>query len=571
MQVVAVVQVMSQKPIILKVRMFNGCVLPPPVSDDTMRYPILATRILVGLIVLSTCVGCTSWQEYFHNGCKVGPNYHPPSACAGRNWIDANDAGVRRSEQEVCDWWRVFHDPGLNALICTAYRQNLTLREAGARILQARAQLAIAQGELFPQTQNVTGSYQRIAQSRKTAQAAAASGSGFGGGPQFFDQWNLGFNLAWELDFWGRFRRSVEANADLLDASVANYDAALLTLLGDVATNYADMRTFQQRIKYAEDNVKIQKDTLAIVEARFKASTISELDVDQARTTVASTEADISQLQISLRQTILQLCTLLGMPPKDLAACLGPAPIPDAPPEVILGIPCDLLRRRPDVVSAERQLAAQAEQIGIAQAEFYPHLSITGTLGWAAKDFSHLFEPAALNSNIGPSFEWNILNYGRILNNVRFQDARFQELLAAYQQTVLNADQDVENGIVVFLRSKERTKFQQTAVNEAVKAVDVALKQYQAGTTDFTTVTQVQQVQVLQQDQLAQAQGQIADGLINVYRALGGGWQIRLTGCHDCLPPCPGPAAPTDLPPPPIMDEAPCAELLPTVQTRYVK
>ena len=164
-----------------------------------MRYPNLTTRIFLGVLALATCGGCTPWEQYFNNGCKVGPNYRPPSACAGRNWIDAKDAGVRRSEQEVCYWWRVFNDPGLNALICTAYRQNLTLREAGARILQARAQLAIAQGEFFPQTQNMTGSYQRIAQSRKTAQVAAASGSGFSGGPQFFDQWNLGFNLAWEI------------------------------------------------------------------------------------------------------------------------------------------------------------------------------------------------------------------------------------------------------------------------------------------------------------------------------------------------------------------------------------
>ncbi len=440
---------------------------------------------------------------------------------------------IHTSEEDLSHWWTVFNDPSLNDLICTAYHQNLTLREAGFRILQARAQLGIAVGEIFPQTQNFTADYMRIARSQ-----AASGGTGFG--PQFFNNWNFGFNLAWELDFWGQFRRAVEANADLLDASVENYDGAIVTLLGDVATNYANMRTFEQRIKYAEDNVKVQQDTLDIVEARFKVSTISELDVDQARSTLNSTKAAVEELQIGLRESITALCTLLGMPPEDLLARLGPAPIPTAPPEVAIGIPADLLRRRPDVRAAERNLAAQCAQIGIADADFYPHVSIIGTLGYSAANFNQLFQPSAFNSNVGPTLQWNLLNYFRLLNNVRLQDARFQELIATYQNTVLNANQDVENGIVTFLRGQSRTKFQQKAVDDAVKAVDVAVIQYKAGTTDFTTVTQVEQIQVQQQDVLAQAQGEIVTGLVQVYRALGGGWQIRLTNCNEHLPPCPG-------------------------------
>ena len=525
-------------------------------------------RIIVCLLLMPSLSGCTSWRDYVRNGFKVGPNYARPAAPVAEAWIDANDASVRKSENEVCDWWKVFHDPVLDSLICTAYRQNLTLRQAGFRILQARARLGIDVGNLFPQTQNATGSYQRIARSQQTSGA-------LGLGDQFFDQWNFGFNLAWELDFWGRFRRTIEADVDLLDASVEDYDAALVTLMGDVATNYVQMRTFEQRIKYAQDNVKIQKDTLSIVQARFDASTISELDLDQARTTVAATEAAISELEISLRQSILQLCILMGMPPEDLLARVGANTIPVAPPEVVLGIPADLLRRRPDVRASERRLAAQCAAIGIAESEFYPHISITGTLGWASQDLNHLFQPSALNSTVGPSFQWNLLNYGRILNNVRLQDARFQELIANYQNTVLVANQDVESGLVTFLRSKERTNFQQTAVNEAVKAVNIAVKQYRAGTTDFTTVTQVQQIQVQQQDQLAQAEGQIATGLIQVYRALGGGWQIRLTGCNELLPPpsaaaeLPSPSGPPMPPVPPqdgvapISLPAPQADLLP--------
>ncbi len=482
---------------------------------------------IVAVLLLSS-VGCTSVREYVNNGCKVGPNYHEPPAAVAPKWIDADDKRVVPGCDDHCQWWKVFKDPALDALICTAYHQNLTLREAGYRILQARAQLGIARGEFFPQTQNLTGSYTRFARSKETAGGPI--------GPRFFDQWDYGFNLDWELDFWGRFRRAIESQSDTLDASVADYDAALLTLLGDIATNYTQMRTFEQRIAYARENVKIQRDTLEIVEARFRASTISELDVDQARSTLNATQAAVSELEIGLRQTQNQLCTLLGIPPEDLMARIGAGPIPTAPADVVVGIPADLLRRRPDVRAAERRVAAQSEQIGIAMSDLYPHITIDGTLGGSAEKFSHLFSPGAFNSHISPSFRWDLLNYCRIANNVRFQDARFLELVAAYQNTVLAANQDVENGLVVFLRGQERTQFQQKSVDDAVAAVKVALLQYKAGTTDFTTVTQVEQIQVLQEDTLAQAQGEIVAGLIQVYRALGGGWQIRLTGCQECLP-----------------------------------
>jgi NodT family efflux transporter outer membrane factor (OMF) lipoprotein len=527
------------------------------------QRPKFVSHGLAALVLLLLC-GCTPCREYLRNGFKVGPNYGRPPAPVAQQWIDANDKRVQSEEDAntMCQWWGVFNDPILNDLICTAYHQNLTLRQAGFRVLEARAQLGIAIGNIFPQTQNASGNYMAIANSQETARGGA--GGGFG--PQFFNQWNFGFNLAWELDFWGRFRRAVEQDSDLLDASVEDYDGALVTLLGDIATTYANMRTFEQRIKYARDNVKIQQNTLSIVEARFKVSTISELDVDQARTTLEATEAAISELEISYRESIVQLCILMGMPPEDLITRIGLAPIPSAPTNVAVGIPADLLRRRPDVRAAERRLAAQCAAIGIAESEFYPHVSIDGTLGWSAQNLGHLFESSALNGSAGPSFTWNLLNYGRILNDVRFQNALFQELLAAYQNSVLTANQDVENGLVTFLRGQERTGHQQASVDAAVRAVNIAIKQYEAGTTDFTTVTQVEQIQVQQQDLLAQAQGEIATGLIQIYRALGGGWQIRLTDCNLQLPPpgaanvqganpetvpSPKPPSPQELPTPP--------------------
>ena len=496
-----------------------------------------------------TC-GCTTLQEYIQNGFKVGPNYSTPPAAVAPDWIDANDERLRKDSDDLSQWWTVFKDPVLDDLICHAYRENLTLREAGFRVLQARAQLAIARGELFPQSQTATGGYTRTAFSTEDANTIIPTAAGPVPLRQFFSTWDFGLNLSWELDFWGRIRRAIEANADDLDASVADYDDVLVTLLGDVASNYVELRTLEKRIEYARSNVELQRQTLTIAEARFKANVNNELDADQARSTLTQTEAEIPELEISLRQTSNRLCVLLGIPPEALREKLGSAAIPTAPPEAIVGIPADLLRRRPDVRRAERQAAAQCALIGVAEADWYPRFGINGTIGYSAEEFSRLFRPTALDGEVGPSFQWNILNYGRIRNNVRLQDAHFRELATAYQQAVLTANQEVEDGLAIFLHAQQRAKSQGESVEAAEKAVVIVTAQYKAGTVDFTRVTQVQQNLVLEQDTLAQAQGEIALGLIQVYRALGGGWQIRCTGCETTAAAPEEAAAGGKLPPP---------------------
>jgi NodT family efflux transporter outer membrane factor (OMF) lipoprotein len=500
--------------------------------------------------------GCTTLSEYVHNGFKVGPNYGRPPAPVAPEWIDADDKRVRTATDDLSKWWTVFHDPVLDSLICYAYRQNLTLREAAFRVLQARAQLCIDVGGLFPQRQQMTGDYTRNAVSRETANAQTVNGVGnLTTFKRWFQQFDYGFNLSWELDFWGRLRRTIESSRGTLQASVEDYDDVLVTLLGDVATNYTLFRTTQLRIKYARENVALQQKTLTIVEGRFKAGTTNELDVVQARSTLEQTEAGIQELEITLRQTGNQLCILLGVPPEELQARLGPGPIPTAPPEVAAGIPADLIRRRPDVRRAERHAAAQCAQIGVAEAEFYPIISLNGSFGWSSQYIGNLFKEQAVNGTFGPAYQWNILNYGRLLNNVRFQDARFQELVAFYQNSVLTAAQDVENGLVTFLRAQLRERSQAASVKDAERAVQIALAQYTQGAIDLTRVTLLQQNLVQQQDTLALAQGEIVTGLIQVYRALGGGWQIRLTGCE------PGPLPPTSAAPP--TEELPPPQLLP--------
>ncbi len=475
--------------------------------------------------------GCTSLSDYVHSGFKVGPEYAGASAAVAPNWIDAADAKVRAMPADLSRWWTVFNDPLLNDLIYHAYSQNITLKEAAARVLQARASLGVAEGDLFPQTQTSTGSY---------AQVESPQLPGFPPVKKFTQQVNLGFNLAWELDFWGRFRREVKAAGDQLEESVENYDAALVTLTGDVATNYVLMRQTQEQIALAKENVKLQEEVLKIVQARLDAGSATELDVDQAQTTLFETMATIPAFEITVRGSQNAICVLLGIPPTDLQAWMGERPIPAAPEEAVVGIPANLLERRPDVRSAERAAAAQSEQIGIAQTDWYPHISILGTLGYATtgQGLAHLFTPSAQNGSIGPSFQWNILEYGRIANNVRLQDAQFQASLLNYRAIVLNASQEAENGLVTYLKAHSESKELHDSVIAASKAYGIVVTQYRAGRVDFTTVSTIEQALVQVQLLYAQSLGQIDQGLIQVYRALGGGWELRLgPNCHSPLPP----------------------------------
>jgi NodT family efflux transporter outer membrane factor (OMF) lipoprotein len=480
----------------------------------------LATALVAGCL---SSAGCTTLSEYVHNGFKVGPNYKRPPAPVAEHWIDANDRRVRSEEEDDSHWWTVFNDPVLGDLIQSAYRQNLTLREAGFRVLQARASLGFAIGELFPQNQEMIGSYTRRGVSENVANRVATP-------KRWFSTWDYGFGLAWEIDFWGRFRRGIESAEDTLDASVENYDDVLVTLIGDVAANYVKYRTLEQQLAYARENVKLQTTILKLATARFTGGQTSKLDVNQAQANLSATELLVPQLEISIRETTNRLCLLLGIPPEDLRLKLGQGSIPTAPPSVAVGIPGDLLRRRPDVRRAEREAAAQCAQIGIAESDFYPQISLNATWGWAAEHLKDLFAHLSFRGSIGPAFRWEILNYCRILNNVRREDARFQELVSKYQQTALNANVEVEDGLVLFLRAQDEVRFANQSVVAQLESVKEAMAQYKNGLTDFNRVAFIEEQLVTRQNQLAQSQGDIALGLIQVYRALGGGWQIRCEG-----------------------------------------
>jgi NodT family efflux transporter outer membrane factor (OMF) lipoprotein len=477
---------------------------------------------LVAALLAILCTGCTSWQEYLHNGFKVGPNYREPCTATADHWIDSGNPHISSTAPNDAAWWQTLNDPVLNALIYSAYRQNLTLRVAGWRIMEVRAQRNIAAGNLFPQTQQATGSYTRTNVAPNTPAI----------GPPFnYDQWQVGTNLAWELDFWGRFRRAVEAADATLDASVENYDDVLVLLMSEVAQRYVDVRTAEQRLEYARKNVEIQRESLNLANMKYTNGATTRLDVTQGESTLGQTEAIIPPLESQRRQAMNQICILLGAPPQDIVNVLGGRqPIPTAPPEVALGIPADLLRRRPDVRRAEREVAAQSALIGFATSELYPHFSITGSIFLDAANFKDLFNSNSVGGNVGPSFNWNVLNYGRLVNGIRVQDARFQQLAATYQNLVLQANAEVENGVTRFLNAQLQVRFLTASTRAAEQSVQLVRSQYDAGKTDFNRVLVVEQALAQQQDQLALTVGAVVQNLVDIYKALGGGWQIRLDG-----------------------------------------
>ncbi len=472
-----------------------------------------------------------AWGGGGAGGCKVGPDYTRPAAPVADQWIDPAAAAPGEAPAPSPEWWTQFGDPVLEGLVRQALDQNLTLRAAGLRVLQARAVRGITAGEFFPQQQQAFGGIAANQFSENTPE---------GLGDNSLTRSSIGLQAAWELDFWGKFRRAIESSDAALLATVADYDTVLVALAADVAATYVQARSFQERLQLARSNVQLQEDTLRLTEIRFKAGAVSQLDVVTAKALLSSTQALIPQFEDGLRQSIVALCVLLGRTPSDLEQELGgPGVVPTPPANIALGIPADLMRRRPDVRRAERIAAAACAQIGVAEADFYPSISIAGATGFAAADFTSggvsadlgdLFDSDSFEGFIGLNVNWAFLNYGRIANNVRLQDAQFQEAVTQYQDTVLRAAADVEGGLSAFLRSRERADRLAETVEAQQRAADLALIQYKAGAVDFIRVNFAQTDLVEQQDQLASARADSALGAVATYRALGGGWEVRLVG-----------------------------------------
>jgi NodT family efflux transporter outer membrane factor (OMF) lipoprotein len=463
-------------------------------------------------------------------GCMVGPNFVKPEGNLAENWSGEGDSRVMTQTAVDKLWWKAFNDPTLDQLIQLAYQQNLPLQIAGLRILEARARLGVAIGWQYPQQQEVFGGATGVGLSKNAANS-------FGSDRSFWD-YQLGFDAGWELDFWGKFRREVEAAyADML-ASVANYDDALVSLTAEVARTYTVIRTYEVLIEITSANAKVQEDGLTIAESRFRNGVTTELDVAQARTLFESTRSTIPQLQTGLQQAQNALSTLLGQPTGGVQKLLSEQKgIPTAPAEVSVSVPAELLRRRPDIRNAELAAAAQCARVGIAQTDLYPSFSLFGEIGLQSSsdggvrsgnaDFENLWDADSFFYSFGPGVRWPIFNYGRIKNNVRIQDARFQQSLVSYQDTVLIAAQEVEDAMAGFLKAQETAVFEQNAVNAAQRSVEIAFVQYREGAVDYQRVLDTQRALLQEENNLAQARSSIATNLIALYKALGGGWELR--------------------------------------------
>jgi NodT family efflux transporter outer membrane factor (OMF) lipoprotein len=456
-------------------------------------------------------------------GCAVGPNFTKPTASVPEAWHTTSDPRLATRPEADTTWWKSLEDPTLDRLIELAYRQNLPLQIAGLRIVEARAQLGIATGQQFPQFQAVSG----------TAAYSGVSANGptyFPGLPRHFGDYQVGFDAAWELDFWGKYRRGVESETAALLASVADYYAALVSLMAEVARTYVLIRTDEVLIANTQTNAKLQEDAFTIAQARFKNGATSELDPTQASTLLESTRATIPELQTGLVQAENALSTLLGQPVGNVEALLGgPKEIPKTPDKIAVAMPAEMLRRRPDIHSAELNAAAQCARIGVAKSDLFPSFTLFGTVGVETSTVNstthNLFSSNSLFFAVGPRISWPFFNYGRLRNGVRVQDARLQQLLVAYRDTVLKAAQEVEDALAGFLNARESMASQQKAVTSAERAAEIALAMYREGATDYQRVIDAQRSLLAQQNSLAESSSSVTTNLIALYKALGGGWE----------------------------------------------
>jgi NodT family efflux transporter outer membrane factor (OMF) lipoprotein len=487
-----------------------------------MRHCNITAAVGIGTVVVVMASGCTT----------LGPDFSKPQVAQPDEWAESQGQVISSTPLEHSQWWKVFNDPVLDRLVDIAYAQNLPLQIAGLRILEARAELGIASGNLYPQVQQATGSATAVQLSKNSPNFNPLAEDNF-------IDYQAGFDAAWELDFWGRFRRGIEAADANLAVSVADYDNALVSLTAEVARIYVTIRTLEERLAIARANIELQQESLRIATVRFNNGATTELDVQQALTNLSETEATVPAIKRSLRQGKNALSILLGMLPSDLADMLGvTGTVPVAPEQVAVGVPAELLRRRPDVRSAELQASLLSALIGVAESDLYPSFTLTGSIGYQTSDTGgssagDLFDSDSFRFAAGPGFRWNIFNYGRLKNNVRVQDARYQQAIVSYQNTVLRAYQEVEDAMVGFVESQQEASYRSTAAEAARRSTEIASIQYREGAVDFQRVIDSERSLVLQQDRWTDSRGQIALNLIAMYKALGGGWEVR-TG-HDFI------------------------------------
>ena len=498
---------------------------------------------------------CASVGAALLAGCTVGPDYRTPDAPVPEGWASEDVAGASTrptlataAPADVAEWWRVFDDPVLDSLVERAATGNLDLGQATARVRAARASRGVATAALFP-TVDASTSYRRsdsgpgdeddddgggIPVPIDTDGDGIPDSTGvrsFGGDEGPRNLYQAGFDASWEIDVFGGIRRDVEAATAELDAAVEDRRDVLVTLLSEVAVNYVDLRSFQRRLAIARRNIGLQRRTAEITRTRVGIGFQSALDAVNADALVASSEAELPSLEASERQTVYALSVLLGLPPGALVEELSqPAAgdegsLPAAPPEVPIGLPSDLLRRRPDVRRADALLHAATARVGVATADLFPRFNLTGSLGVQGERPGSLTSGDNWQWSFGPSVTWPLFNAGRIRANVAVQGASRDEALLAYRAVVLLALQDVETSLVALTKEQQRRSFLADAAAANREAVRLSNQLYEIGQTEFLEVLNAQRSLFGSEDALVQSDRTIATNLISLYKALGGGWE----------------------------------------------
>lgn len=456
-------------------------------------------------------------------GCKVGPDHRTPQSTlpAGYASTDAGPTLSNTPPVDLSQWWSVFNDAQLSALMQTATASNLDVRIAAARVREARAQRGLSRSALWPQV-NAGGSYSRSRLSENSLNGQQLQQAGK---PLENDLFDAGLDMSWEIDVFGGARRAVEAAQAELESSVESGRDALVTVLAEIGFNYLDLRGAEKRLSVARDNLKAQEQTLALTRDRFQAGLASELDTARSQAQVAATRAQIPPLEETRQRSIHRLAVLLGKSPGDLKSVLSAAAaIPSGTPRVPVGLPSDLLRQRPDLRRAERQLASATARIGVAKGEWFPKFYLTGAAGLQSIDAGDFLDGGSRFWSIGPSLRWPIFNAGRIRQNEKVQTARQEQAMLQYEKAVLTALEEVENALVGFGREQEHLQALTESEQASRRAVTLATDRYRGGLVSFLDVLEAERTLLAAQDGVVQSERQLGQNLVRLYKALGGGW-----------------------------------------------
>jgi multidrug efflux system outer membrane protein len=458
----------------------------------------------------------------FFAGCSVGPDYKPPEMEMPQKWTySSTNAFSTVSDVNNAGWWKIFDDDDLDYLIQRAVENNRDVKSALYAVEASRATRDFVAGQYYPNI-NATGSYTRLL-SGGIAQIPVSA--------KPINLYSSGLDFLWEIDLFGKIKRSVESSQASYQASLEDYRDVMVTLLADVCTNYIELRTIQTRIKYAKNNVEIQRQTLELTKSLYQSEIVGELDVRQAEFNLANTESDIPPLLIAEEASLNRLSVLLGELPgslrKQLSSKKSLAPIKE---NIEISLPVNLLRQRPDIRKVERLLAAQTASIGVAKADLYPALQLSGLFQTQSLKFSGLGNINNKSYSYGPGLTWNIFDGKRIRNNIKIQGALTAELLADWQNTVLAAVEDVQNAMYAYVQQAKRRQSLQDSVTASLRSVALVQNLYKNGLTDFQNVLDTQRTLFLQQDNLATSNGLLLQDLVLIYKAFGAGWQnIEIT------------------------------------------